>query len=254
MPLTVAIETLVRRDRLLVAAGLASITGLAWLYLLNLAPGMENMAMPALRPWTATDFALTFVMWAVMMVAMMTPSAAPMILLHAAIIRKRPEPARPAQATAAFTAGYIAVWIGFSALATTLQWGLEQAALLSPMMASTSPYLGGALLIGAGAYQVTPLKHACLQHCRSPVQFLTSHWRRDTGGAFRIGLAHGLYCLGCCWALMALLFVGGVMNLLWIAAIALFVLAEKMVPHGILLSRATGGLLAVSGVWLILQA
>ena len=121
------------------------------------------------------------------------------------------------------------------------------------MMVATSPYLGGDLLIAAGAYQVTPLKHACLQHCRSPVQFLTSHWRKGTGGAFRIGLAHGLYCVGCCWVLMALLFVGGVMNLLWIAAIAIFILAEKILPRGILLGRITGGLLVLSGLRLIAQ-
>ncbi|HUS53388.1 MAG TPA: DUF2182 domain-containing protein [Thermohalobaculum sp.] len=253
MPVTDAIEALTRRDRLLVVAGLAAITGLAWLYLLNLAPGMQGTAMPALKPWSTVDFALMFVMWAVMMIAMMTPSAAPMILLHAAIIRKRPEADRPAAATAAFTAGYLAVWTGFSVLATLLQWGLEQATLLSPMMVATSPYLGGALLIAAGAYQVTPLKQACLQHCRSPVQFLTSHWRPGTGGAVRIGLEHGLYCLGCCWVLMALLFVGGVMNLLWIAAIAIFVLTEKILPHGSLLDRSTGALLVLSGLWLIVQ-
>jgi predicted metal-binding membrane protein len=255
MPVTGAIAILARRDRLLVASGLVAITGLAWLYLLSLATGteggMQGAAMPALKAWSAADFALMFVMWAVMMVAMMTPSAAPMILLHAAIIRRRPEPDRPAAATAAFTAGYLAVWTGFSALATGLQWGLEQAALLSPTMAGTSPWLGGALLIAAGAYQMTPLKQACLQHCRSPVHFLTSRWRKGAGGAFRIGLAHGLFCLGCCWVLMALLFVGGVMNLLWIAAIAIFVLAEKIVPHGILVSRAAGSLLVLGGLWLI---
>jgi predicted metal-binding membrane protein len=251
--MTGAIEALARRDRLLVAAGVAAIAGLAWLYLVFLAPGMQAMAMPALEPWSAVDFALMFVMWAVMMVAMMTPSAAPMILLHAAIIRRRPAPDRPIAATAAFTAGYIAVWTGFSALATALQWGLEQATLLSPMMVSTSPYLGGALLIAAGAYQMTPLKQVCLRHCRSPVGFLTGHWRPGAAGAFRMGLAHGQYCVGCCWALMALLFIGGVMNLLWIAALAIFVLTEKIVPYGILLNRATGGLLVLSGVWLIVQ-
>jgi predicted metal-binding membrane protein len=251
------VETLARRDRLLVVAGLTAITALSWFYLLNLASGMsggmQSMAMPTLEPWSVGDFTLMFVMWAVMMVAMMTPSAAPMILLHAAIIRKRPEPDRPATATAAFTAGYLVLWTGFSALATLLQWALEQAALLSPMMVSTSPYLGGALLIAAGVYQITPLKNACLQHCRSPVHFLTSHWRKGTGGAFRMGLAHGLYCIGCCWVLMALLFVGGVMNLLWIAAIAIFVLMEKITPHGHLISRATGGMLALGGLWLIAQ-
>jgi predicted metal-binding membrane protein len=257
MPLTGAIEILARRDRLLVAAGLAAIAGLSWLYILNLASGMpggmQSMAMPALEPWSTADFTLMFVMWAVMMVAMMIPSAAPMILLHAAIIAKRPAPDHTPGATAAFTTGYLVVWTGFSAAATLLQWALEQAALLSPMMVSSSPYLGGALLIGAGVYQITPLKNACLQHCRSPVQFLTAHWRKGTGGAFRMGLAHGLYCVGCCWVLMALLFVGGVMNMLWIAAIAIFVLLEKIAPNGRLVSRTAAGLLALAGLWLIAQ-
>jgi predicted metal-binding membrane protein len=149
--------------------------------------------------------------------------------------------------------GYLVVWTGFSALATTLQWALEQATLLSAMMVSTSPLLGGALLITAGAYQMTPLKQACLIHCRSPVQFLSSHWRKGTGGAFRMGLAHGLYCLGCCWVLMVLLFVGGVMNLLWIAALAGFVLAEKIIPRGVLFGRIMGGAMILGGLWLMAQ-
>ena len=265
MPVTATIEALARRDRLMVAAGLAAITGLAWLYLLSIAAGMDGMssgmqntiqtaAMPALQPWSTADFALMFAMWSVMMVAMMTPSAAPMILLHAAIIRKRAVDETTTAATTAFAAGYLAVWTGFSALATLLQWGFEQAALLSPMMVSTSPYLGGALLIAAGAYQMTPLKQACLQHCRSPIHFLTGHWRKGTGGAFRMGLDHGLYCLGCCWVLMALLFVGGVMNLLWIAALAAFVLIEKVAPRGVQVGRIAGCLMALGGLWLIVQA
>jgi predicted metal-binding membrane protein len=260
MRITTAIETLARRDRLLVAAGLAAITALAWIYLLYLATGMDTTSgamqaatMPALEPWSMTDLALMFVMWAVMMVAMMTPSAAPMILLYAAIVRKSRAQDRPVAHSGAFVSGYLAVWAGFSALATLLQWGLEQAALLSPMMVSTSPLLGGALLIAAGVYQMTPLKQACLQHCRSPVHFLTSHWRKGAGGAFRMGLDHGLYCLGCCWVLMALLFVGGVMNLLWIAALAGLVLAEKIIPRGVLAGRVAGGAMILGGLWLIAQ-
>jgi predicted metal-binding membrane protein len=261
MPVTAAIEVLARRDRLIVAAGLVGITALAWAYLIHLVTGMDGMqsamqtlAMPALQPWSMTDFALTFVMWAVMMVAMMTPSAAPMILLYAAIIRKSRAADPPVAASTAFAAGYLVVWTGFSALATGLQWGLEQVALLSPMMVSTSPYLGGALLIAAGAYQMTPLKQACLQHCRAPVHFLTSHWRKGTGGALRIGIDHGRFCVGCCWVLMALLFIGGVMNLLWIAALAAFVLTEKIVPRGVLFGRIASGLMILCGLWLIVQA
>jgi len=195
-----------------------------------------------------------FVMWAVMMAAMMTPSAAPMILLYAAITRKTRAEGRPVAHSGAFASGYLATWTAFSALATVLQWGLEQAALLSPMMAGTSPYLGGVILIAAGTYQMTPLKHACLKHCRSPVHFLVGHWRKGAGGAFRMGLNHGFYCVGCCWVLMALLFVGGVMNLLWIAALAGFVLLEKIVPHGVLVGRVAGGLLIIAGLWLTVPA
>ncbi len=254
MQVTGAIAALARRDRLMVAAGLAAITGLAWVYLVSLAAGTDAMqaaAMPALRPWSAADALLMFAMWAVMMVAMMTPSAAPMILLYAAIAGKSRAQVRPVAHSGAFACGYLAVWTGFSALATGLQWGLEQAALLSPMMAGTSPRLGGALLVAAGVYQMTPLKHACLSHCRSPIHFLTGHWRKGAGGAFRMGLDHGVYCVGCCWVLMALLFVGGVMNLLWIAALAAFVLLEKVLPRGVLASRIAGGLLVLGGLWLI---
>jgi len=260
MPVTATIAALARRDRLMVAAGLVAITGLAWIYLVYLAAGMGGMqgamqtaAMPALRPWGAGDAVLMFAMWVVMMVAMMTPSAAPMILLHAAILRKSDSHASPAAATAAFAAGYLVVWAGFSAIATALQWGLEQAALLSPTMVSTSPVLGGALLAAAGLYQMTNLKEVCLQHCRSPIHFLSLHWRKGTLGALRMGLDHGVFCLGCCWVLMALLFVGGVMNLLWIAALAAFILIEKIAPRGVQIGRIAGGLMILGSFALFTQ-
>jgi predicted metal-binding membrane protein len=253
-----AIELLARRDRLLVAAGLGAITALGWAYLVYFAAGTDGMsggmqaaAMPALKPWDTSDFLMMFVMWAVMMAAMMMPSAAPMILLYAAISRKTKSEIKPVAHCGAFASGYLVVWTGFSAVATVLQWALEKAALLSPMMVATSPYLGGALLIAAGLYQMTPLKNVCLQHCRSPVHFLAGRWRKGATGAFRMGLHHGLYCLGCCWALMLLLFVGGVMNLLWIAALAALVLLEKIIPRGDLLGRALGSLLVLGGLWLI---
>jgi len=211
---------------------------------------MDDMAMPGMamdgmqamlgvRAWTWTDAGLMFLMWTVMMVGMMVPSAAPMTLLYGAVARKAAAQGSPLAPTAVFVAGYLSMWALFSAAATAAQWGLERAALLSPAMVATSPALGAALLIAAGIYQLTPLKRACLRHCRSPAHFLSGHWRDGTAGAFGMGLEHGAYCLGCCWVLMGLLFVGGVMNLLWIAAIALFVLVEKLVPHG-----AGGGRLA----------
>jgi predicted metal-binding membrane protein len=254
------LEAILKKDRLVILAALAGISVLAWSYMLYLAWAMRSMdmgsmdmAMPQMQAWGATELLLTFIMWAVMMVAMMVPSAAPMILLFATINRKRRHQERPFVATGIFLAGYLVIWTLFSALATLAQWGLHAAALLSPMMVSTSPLLGGALLIAAGIFQWTPLKHACLTHCRAPFDFLMSDWREGRGGAFGMGLHHGIYCLGCCWFLMALLFVAGVMNLLWVAAITLFVLVEKVVPAGATIGRATGALLVAAGIALLAQ-
>ena len=150
--------------------------------------------------------------------------------------------------TVVFAIGYLLVWTSFSAVATLLQWGLEQLAVLSPMMASTSSLLGAGLLLAAGIYQLTPFKNACLRHCRSPVHSLMQHWRRGTSGAFMMGFHHGVYCIGCCWLLMTLLFVFGVMNLVWIAVLSVFVLLEKVVPRGELVARVAGVGFIVAGV------
>ena len=248
------LEAILRRDRSIVAVGLVGVTLLAWGYLLSMAAGMSqmdmgaDMAMPRVGPWTALNLVLLFVMWAVMMVGMMVPSAAPMVILFARVNRQRHERHAPVVPTAAFLGGYLLVWTGFSALATLLQWGLHTAALLSPMMVSTSPVLGGALLVAAGAFQWTPLKRACLVHCRSPLHFFVSEWRDKTAGALLMGTRHGVYCVGCCWVLMALLFVAGVMNLLWVGAIAAFVLIERVVPKGDLVGRVAGVVLVAAGV------
>jgi len=251
------IESALKNDRYIIVAGLFGITTLAWAYMFYLAQGMSSMsmdqAMPQIHPWGIVDAFMMFLMWAIMMVAMMVPSASPTILLYATLNRKRQQLKRPYVSTAIFLAGYIAVWTAFSVIATFAQWGLQMAALLSPMMISTSYLLGGLLLITAGIFQWSPMKQACLIHCRSPLDFLSSHWREDAAGVFGMGLHHGFYCLGCCWALMALLFVAGVMNLLWIAVITLFVLVEKIVPHGPVIGRITGGFLILAGVSLILQ-
>ena len=261
---TSALEALLKRDRVVVLAGLAGVSLLAWAYLVVTAAEMGGMtgadAMAALgaalqiRPWTGLDFLLMFLMWAVMMVAMMVPGAAPMILLFAAIRRKQQERGHPFAPVSAFGAGYVAVWSVFSLAATLLQWGLEQAALLSPMMVGTSPILGGALLVVAGLYQWSPFKQACLRHCRSPVHFIVHRRREGPGGAFVMGLEHGAFCVGCCWFLMGLLFVGGVMNLLWVAAIAVFVLLEKLLPFGAHAGRVTGGFLVLAGLFVLFQA
>jgi len=197
------------------------------------------------------DAFLVFLMWAVMMVGMMVPSVAPTTMVYAAVARKAARQGSIVAPTATFVAGYVFMWTLFSALATLAQWGLESAALLSPMMVATSPALGAGLLIAAGVYQITPAKAACLRRCRSPAHFISEHWRAGTLGALRMGVEHGAFCLGCCWLLMGLLFVGGVMNLLWITVIAGFVLVEKLMPHGRVAGVLSGGAMILVGLGLL---
>lgn len=217
---------------------------------------MEGMRMApaAMRAWTPAELALLWSMWSVMMVAMMLPSASPMVLMFATINRRRRERDDPFVPTAVFVSGYLLAWSAFSLAASGAQWGLHAAALLSPAMASTSPIVGGSVLIAAGAYQWSPLKRACLAHCRSPLGFLTTAWREGRWGALRMGVHHGTICVGCCWLLMALLFVAGVMDLRWVAAIAVFVLIEKLAPAAHWTSRAAGAMLVAWGVWLLVTA
>jgi predicted metal-binding membrane protein len=253
------IEAVLKRDRAIVLAGVAGLSALAWAYLLALAWRMPHremamaMAMPHMQAWGATEVLLTWVMWAVMMVAMMTPSAAPMILMFATVNRRHRGQQGLFVPTTVFLLGYLLVWGGFSVAATFAQWGLHTAALLSPMMVNTSPMLGGLLLLAAGIFQWTPLKSTCLTQCRSPLGFLMTEWREGAWGALLMGLRHGRYCVGCCWVLMALLFVAGVMNLLWVAAMAAFVLVEKVLPRGELVGRVVGGILMLAGLVLLGQ-
>lgn len=260
------LERLLHRDGAIVAASLVALTLLSWLYLVVLSldmvrgdmslMGMETMAPTGgamamqPQPWSAATSILMLAMWWIMMVGMMVPSAAPMILLYARIQRKKLPDENPALRSGLFTLGYFLTWLGFSIAATLLQWGLGEAALLSPAMAATSPYVGGAIFAAAGAYQLTPLKQACLTHCRSPMHFLTTKWENGHLGAIKMGAGHGIFCVGCCWFLMALLFAVGVMNLIWVAAIAIFVLLEKLLPWGAWTARASG--LAMLGFALVL--
>jgi predicted metal-binding membrane protein len=250
-----------RRERAIIVAALVGVSALSWLYLVLLARGMADMAAmpgmsmaPMLEPWTIRDAALMFAMWWVMMVGMMLPSAAPMMLTFAAINRRRRERGSPYVPTALFVAGYLLAWAAFSLAATAAQWGLERAALMTPMMRTSSPLLGALLFVAAGVYQLTPLKHACLHRCRSPLSFVLQHWREGIGGALRMGAEHGAFCLGCCALLMTLLFAGGIMNLLWVAAIAVFVLLEKVLPAGERVARAAGVLFIVFGAWMAARA
>ena len=295
-----AIEALLRRDRIAVILILVAVITASWLYLLfGAGTGMYPHEMTVLVPsqvsvepskqdsaghsgqvtmtgasegasmvglsmspivWTRAYALLMFSMWWFMMIAMMLPSAAPLVLLHAAVSRKGLALSDDVEAdmtsrrlrfaTIAFIAGYLVIWGAFSLVAVIAQWALERAELLSAMMMPTSMYLGSAVLLAAGVWQLTPLKSTCLRYCRSPIGFLSMYWRPGVGGAFRMGIEHGVFCLGCCWFLMALLFVGGIMNLIWIIGLALFVLAEKMIPAGVAFGRVMGVLLIAWGTWL----
>ena len=261
------LERLVRRDRTVTAVGLAVLCLLAWTYLLSGAGlGMDPWRMttvslfpykasppvmmdmggmdmaPTAPAWTPLRWVLTAGMWSSMMVAMMAPSAAPAVLLYARV--RRQEAARNPGSVApsgAFLAGYLLAWVGFSLLATTLHWGLERTQLMSSEgLASQSRWLSAGVLAAAGLYQLSPVKALCLTRCRSPAAFISRHWRPGLGGAVRLGALHGAYCVGCCWLLMALLFVGGVMNLAWIAILTLLVIAEKLLPGGRWVGRGAG--------------
>ena len=208
------------------------------------------MGMTMDMPRTSADVFFTFAMWAVMMIGMMAGPATPMLLLFAGMQRTRVSGPVP-MALPAFGLGDLTVWTGFSACAAIAQEALHRAALLSPAMAASSPRMAGAILIAAGVYQLTPFKGACLTSCRSPLGFLMSSWRDGALGAFRMGLRHGLYCLGCCWALMCVLFAVGVMNLLWVAGLTALVLLEKVGPFGAIAARVAGVIMIAVGVlWL----
>ena len=250
---------LLRHDRTLVVAGLAGVIVLAWVWLfMGAGLHMDEMDMGGGQimlmapPWTPGYAVTIFIMWIVMMAAMMLPSAAPAILLVAALTRQRGE--RHAIASSwQFALGYLAIWAAFSLVATGLQFALDRAGLLSETMASGSVVLAALLLIAAGVYQWTPWKDACLRQCRSPIEFLTRYWRRGAFGPLRAGAWHGAFCLGCCWMLMALLFVGGLMNMFWIAGLALLVLVEKLFPYGRRVSQITGAALIGWGVFVLVH-
>ena len=261
-------ELLLRRDRRVVVCCLVAICLLSWYYLLlGAGTGMSTLAMTTWQfppplyhdmgsgGWRFSYWLIMLLMWWIMMIAMMIPSATPMILLYARVHRhnhKRDQAATAMVPTAAFLAGYLLAWLLFSLAATALQWLLEQAGLVHTMMMwSNSRALSAIFLLSAGVYQLSPLKRVCLDHCRSPADFLSAHWRQGQSGALRMGLSHGLYCVGCCWFLMLLLFVGGIMNLVWIAGLAIFVLLEKLLPGGRWVARGSGGLMLLAGCSLL---
>ncbi len=270
---------LLKRDSLVVVAALALITILAWAYLLTLngdmqtsvASGQMHPAMPgmgemsgmasgqstamahALTPWTPTHFLFTFAMWAVMMIGMMTPSVSPMVLIYSRLAKTAAAQGTPFASSAWFTGGYLVAWTWFALSASVAQYALDRAALLTPMMALQSRTFGGAVLTAAGLYQWLPVKGVCLSNCRAPLAFVQRHGGFSAGalGSVKLGALHGLYCIGCCWAMMLLLFVAGVMNLFWIAALMLIVLTEKLVPGAAYVSRAVGAIAIGAGLWLL---
>ena len=277
------LESVLRRDRLVVVIALVAVIVLSWAYILagagmgmsafemtqmtqsvgvsdSTQPSMQEMStggtaadsLMATGTWTVGYAVVIFLMWWVMMLGMMLPSAAPLLLLFARMMRK--EKGAPYVPTGVFALGYVVMWAAFSAVATGAQWGLEASGLLSGIMVGTSAVLAAALLIAAGVWQLTPLKNACLRHCRSPIGFLSAHWRPGRTGAFRMGLVHGAFCLGCCWFLMALLFYGGVMNLYWIIGLALYILIEKLLPAGVRIGQLTGVALIAWGAVLLFYA
>ncbi|MEP6937733.1 MAG: DUF2182 domain-containing protein [Chthoniobacterales bacterium] len=262
--MTGAPDAVVRRDRWIIGAGLAAVAVLAWAYMLREARQMDvrgacasmdmTMGGPDLGDWSARSLLPLFLMWSVMMLAMMLPSATPMILTFASVSRNRRQQERPYVPVAVFVSGYIAVWGGFSALVAWGQWLLHRKALLSPAMASNSALLGGLILLAAGLFQLTPLKRSCLRHCRAPLEFIMTRWREGAAGAFRMGVEHGAFCTGCCWALMCLLFVVGVMNILWIAGLTLLVGVEKVFPRGKWMSSLTGVVLIAWGIFVMTHA
>jgi predicted metal-binding membrane protein len=266
-----ALEGVLRRDRAVIIGAIAVLTALSWLDLVWLAndmwmggmdmtgyrmiPAGQGLMMPANAAWRPIEFGYVFVMWTVMMIGMMTPSAAPAILVYARVGREALAQGRPFASTAWFAVGYLLAWAGFSVAATSAQWALQRAALLTAMMAAASGRLGIIVLIVAGLYQWTPLKDACLSNCQSPFAFILSRggFRGDAAGSVSLGWRHGLYCVGCCWALMALLFVLGIMSLFWIAALAILVLLEKVIPSGRIIARIAGMAFISAGGWMLIH-
>jgi predicted metal-binding membrane protein len=252
---------MVRRERWILISGLTVLVLFAWLYLFHLSSSMSRSgmemgagmetALPALMPWSRHEFLLTFVMWVVMMAGMMIPSALPMVVIFHQL-RSRRHPGKTAvQYTFVFVAGYLAAWTAYSFFATLAQGWLHNRALLDMNAAATSPLLGGVVLIAAGTYQFTTWKNTCLRYCRSPLGYLMTEWRDGLYGAFRMGVRHGAFCLACCWVLMALLFIVGVMNLLWAVVITVYVLLEKVAPGGQWISRVAGAGMLLWGLWML---
>ena len=261
-------ERVIRHEQTIIIGGLALICILSWIYVINGAgTGMSVWAMTTAQfppptniyndpmVWGYSYWLIMLMMWWIMMIAMMIPSAVPMILLYARVYRHAQSNNQLDNSiipTSLFASGYLISWLAFSLFVIILHWGLEKSELVhSMMMWSTSIKLSAVFLIIAGIYQFSPLKHACLTHCRSPAEFLSKNWRNSRIGAMQMGIKHGLYCVGCCWVLMGLLFVGGIMNLLWIVGLAIFILLEKVTPFGNEIAKVSGAAMMLVGISLL---
>lgn len=259
VPARPLLARILAHDRALTLAAIVLAAALAWAYLGRMAAEMGDFASgmdgllghPMLYLWDLRIFLLMLAMWAIMMAGMMLPGAAPTIVLFAAITTRQRAAGHATPSALVFGAGYLAAWAAFSVFCTFAQWGLQELFAAEALSPRQGVRLGGAILIAAGLYQWSALKRRCLAHCRSPLQFLTQRWPRTQGAALRLGAHHGLYCIGCCWLAMALLFVGGVMNFLWAAALAVFVLLEKAAPWGEWIARAAGLVFLAAGIWLL---
>lgn len=258
-----ALVAVLQRDRLIVGTALAALGVLAWAYLLwlnstmtALQPGMAMaMDMPQADAWDPAHLGFLFAMWATMMVAMMTPAVAPVVLLYARVSRQARVQGTPFAPAACFAGGYLSAWVFFALLAAVAQYELERAMVLAPAMRLADGFAAGAVLMIAGIYQWTPAKDVCLAHCTAPLSFIQRHggFQAQAAGSFRLGFRHGSYCIGCCWVLMALLFVAGVMNIAWIVVLVAVVVAEKNVAGGRIIARGVGLGAIAAGIWMMLR-
>ncbi len=254
---TQMMEAVLRREKAIMIGIMAILLIFSWGYMfffmaseMPCANSGSAISMTHHQGWGTADFLMAFVMWAVMMIGMMVPSVAPWVLALCGVSARDPR-SSPLFSAGGFLMGYLAVWTVYSFVAAGLQWGLHTVIHLSPQLRGASPVPEGTLLLVAGIYQWTPLKNACLAHCRSPLGFFLTSWKEGRFGSFQMGFQHGLYCVGCCWALMALSFIAGLMNLLWMAAITIFLLIDHTTPVGYWFTRAAGVLLLGSGIWIL---
>ena len=255
-------SSLSSKDKKIVLTGLFLVSAVGWLYMFYMAWAMKNMHLVDMwmpprggtRAWTTFDFFMLFLMWFTMMIAMMTPTVVPMVMMFTTVNKSKKLKQQPYAPTSIFLLGYLLAWALFSVVVSLIQWPLHQSGLLNPMMDSRSYLLSGGILVLAGLYQFTPLKDVCLNQCRTPLGFIMTAWKEGNFGALKMGFQHGIFCVGCCWALMLILFAVGVMNMLWVILITISVLLEKVLPVSTKTMRAlTGfGLLIWGGYWLSL--